>query len=554
MSSPSTVAPGLRHWKSVAAAALLLAFAALLFTRLGHYALWDDEANTAIFAANLWSSGDLDGWDGTNIVAFREGLELTGTKNRVYPPFQYVWASPSLGLLGRNPVAARLPFALAALAGCALLVWWLWRASAGPLTWALMAMALLGNVSLILYSRQSRYYALAWALSVGLAYLYVHRDSLRWGRRAFTLGCVLLLAVHYLTYGATMAVLAADYVLFEVWRKKDTVKQVAAFLGTQALLGGALVSQFYPFGRAVTPYVPQSWVADKLKLWGWNLRELNACEFFLLPLLGVALLVFLLGKRRDTWLLRAVVALVLYALVAGVLSPQPVGWASVSDIRYMMAAIPLCIFIAVRTLSFRPADTSAAPAPPRSAASTAVVLALGAFIFLTSVPHAWYARATGAPTQPPYRSTLWAFLQELRHPPAQGYRAAVDYLKAHSSPGQTVFVLPDFGVYPMMFHLPQLRYMWQFSEGKRAAFPMLPDWHFRFRGIPDWMVAFGGDVGHIRNLVRQMEASGIRYEPEVRLGVFGPDRTRPELFWRVFATAPVGNPDGDDTYVFRRVP
>jgi hypothetical protein len=57
----------------------------------------------------------------------------------------------------------------------------------------------------------------------------------------------------------------------------------------------------------------------------------------------------------------------------------------------------------------------------------------------------------------------------------------------------------------------------------------------------------------MRGLVGQLAARGVQYEPEVRLGVVGPDRTRPELFWRSFSTDPIGNPNFEGTFIFRRV-
>src|ERR1700683_2250373 len=36
----------------------LVSIGTLLFWNLGTYALWDDEANTALFATNVWKTGD----------------------------------------------------------------------------------------------------------------------------------------------------------------------------------------------------------------------------------------------------------------------------------------------------------------------------------------------------------------------------------------------------------------------------------------------------------------------------------------------------------------
>jgi hypothetical protein len=46
----------------------------LLFARLGTYALWDDEANTALFGQSVWETGDTVALRDHNVVAFRNGL------------------------------------------------------------------------------------------------------------------------------------------------------------------------------------------------------------------------------------------------------------------------------------------------------------------------------------------------------------------------------------------------------------------------------------------------------------------------------------------------
>ena len=502
-------------------AAWLLAGAFLLLANLGTYALWDDEANTALFARNLWRFGDLTAWDGTNLVAFRDGLELTGLKNRVYPPFQYAWAAPWLGLLGETPLAARLPFALAALAGLGLWAWWISREETSPATWGAWTLAVFGNVSLFLYSRQSRYYALAWALTLALAWLYEHREDSRRNRWLLACASTVLLSVHYLSWGAAMVCLAADQVLFQ-WRR-DSNRQRAAFLASQLLSLVVVVGTFFPFGRKVTDYVPRSWAGDKLKLAWWNLRDLAACEFMWAPVLLLAVVVT--WTRRDRLLLRAVVALLAYALTASLLSVQPVGWARVADIRYMVAAIPLGLFITVR------AFTSLPRVPPW------VGVALVALVSLTTALHVPAARWMGVREAVPLRSTTWTWLRELASPQRSAYGEATQWLNAHVPAGARVLVLPDFAAYPVMFHSPQLSVMWQLRPDQREAYAMLPEHLFRGQGAPDVLVAFGGgEARALASLTSQYAARGSPFGPPVRLDVAAPDRTRPELIWRDFAT------------------
>jgi hypothetical protein len=236
-----------------------------------------------------------------------------------------------------------------------------------------------------------------------------------------------------------------------------------------------------------------------------------------------------------------------FALAASFLSPQPVGWAAVSDIRYMSTTIPLGIFISARTLMLgfrleRPRVATAVPA-----------LAVAALLSLTTVAHSWWQGFAGAPTRIEYRSTLWLWLYELVSPQRSAYAESAAWLNTNVEPGALAFVLPDYALYPLMYHAPPLKYMWQFGEDKRAAYPMLPDHHFRFHGVPDVIVAFGSEAGRARELVEQLRRHrGVAYR-EMYLDVSGPDSTRPELFWRTFTTIHPRNPRSQGTFIFRRL-
>lgn len=528
-----------------AAIIVLLVCSALLLIRLGHYALSDDEALTAIVAHNVWKFGDTYAWDGTNIEAYGNGLELTGIKNRVFPPAQYFYAAPFLGLLGHTAFAARLPFAFAAIGGFTLWWWWLRRYKASMQFCVLTTMAVLGNVSLFLYSRQARYYALAWALSLALVYLYLHRDESQKKRILFAICGVALLATNYFPYGATMVCLFVDYLFFEIWKKRDTRLQIFIFLLVQAIGFCVIVGIWFPFGRKIFPsYVPASWIVDKLTLFWWNLRDLNACEFMWLPILVVALFVWIVGRCRDVWLIRSIIAIVIYAAVISILCPFPVALMDVSyALRYMVAIIPLGIFISVRVLmalSFSFIPTTAA---------------LGVFLFLTSIPYSLFQEVVRAPTTIPIRSTLLTWLGELARPQDQAYRAASDWLNANAKPLETVYVLPEFAMYPLMFHAPQQVYAWQLNPEKRSEYPMLPMAHFKGAIMPDIVVVFGGYQNFDSEAVnRVMAVKGFQYKLVASLGVFGQDQTRPELFWRSFATIPAVDSKSDGTYVYRRMP
>ena len=151
--------------------ALLALAAGLLFFRLGRPALWQDEAETALRAVSILHSGvprmTVDG----ALVSTQPSLAAhEGTAGGIW--IWNTWLPPyltagSFAVFGRSPWAARLPFALAALL-CLWLSWTLFSAASaedagGAQPWAAeMGLACLAlSPAFLLFSRQSRYYALS---------------------------------------------------------------------------------------------------------------------------------------------------------------------------------------------------------------------------------------------------------------------------------------------------------------------------------------------------------------------------------------------------------
>ena len=91
-------------------AGVILLLAGLgLFARLGHYALWDDEAGTALTAIGIWRTGDTSAVLDHNLFAYESGKDLRNLHERLMPPLPGYLTAPFVGLLGRNAWAARLP-------------------------------------------------------------------------------------------------------------------------------------------------------------------------------------------------------------------------------------------------------------------------------------------------------------------------------------------------------------------------------------------------------------------------------------------------------------
>ncbi|HUT35598.1 MAG TPA: hypothetical protein VNE39_19065 [Planctomycetota bacterium] len=568
----------MRRAEAVIAAAILAGSAALIFTHLGHYAFWNDEAYTALLAKSVWRTGDTHAVLGHNVIAFQGGAALENLRHRFDPPLAYYVAAPFLGLLGDHALAGRLPFALCGLATIALMVRWAWRERASRLTWLVLAIAVLGNVSLMLYSRQCRYYSLAMLCSTALAYLYLHWNGSRRGLAAMAAVSVCLLATNYINYAAFYACAAVDYLAWGRMRRRFSRRDLLLLFAPQLILGALIVSVWNPLGKAVVPHESASWLADKATLLWWNLRDLNRCEFGVGLLLLAAPLLYLAGRlgwpaRRatvsqppslsgrgkgeggttvrpspcplpgrergcgtqgDLWLLRGFAALLAYVVAATLLSPQPVGVTDAADVRYLVPLIPLCVILGVRSLRTL---TRRLPA----AADLLAIVAFG-----TNLLH-------GAPLwgDPP-RSTIAEYVGELAHPRETAYGAAAAWVNDYVADGASVWVLPEYAVSPLMFHAPKAVYAWQLSDPPHEQFRGLPDIHFKDRVPPDYIIAFGPVVGPLRKVLEGWRQKGLRYYTAETLPNYWRDTTRPELFWHAFRPVETFDSGAEGVHIFRR--
>jgi hypothetical protein len=513
-------------------AIILAGSGALLFARLGHYSLWDDEALTALHAKAVWRSGDTGAVIGPNLVGYRGGRLLHNLRERFTPPLPSYLAAIPVGLSGGTAWAARLPFALCGLACVGIMQWWAWRGRIGLTTWALLGMAILGNVSFFLYFRQCRYYGPAILLSVALAYLYLHWDGRRRSLVAFALLAACLFATNYMNYMALAVCLWVDYTLWgrERYRLNSTDRW---WLGaSQVVLCGPVFWIWYPLDKPIADYLPSDWLPDRVTLLWWNFRDLSRCEFGVAMLLLAAPILYR-WARRD-WLLRASLALGIYVAVVTLVSPQPVRITHVADVRYLVPIIPLCMAIGVMTLD------------AIGLKSRRLALGLGIIAFGTSLLPGGRVSISGQ------GSTIVEYIHELIEPPGDPYSAAARWINANVLPGRSVLVLPNFMTYPLMYHAPHAIYAWQLADPHQPQFRDLAPIHFAGQVPPDYVVAFGRfalDHGDLPPGELQ-----LRYHQIGTLDILCKDLYRPELFLRTFRPVPetAYNKITDLIYIYSR--
>lgn len=515
----------------IAIGVTLAVLALLLFSRLNHYALWDDESVTALDAKGIMKTGDASVlMEHGNIIGYRNGTAVQNFVDRVDPPLQNYLTAASFSVLGLQPWEARLPFAIFGFGAVALV---LWGARKEKLTLLIMlGIGLCGNVSLILFSRQCRYYALSIFFTTALIYVYW-----RWKptpRTFLTVAgiSVLLFAANYLTYLAVYLCLAVDWIF---WQRKKWVfnwSMALLVMGPQIVVNGVVGFLWNPlrtnYGGSI--YLNSFWDRLTLLLWYW--RDLNECEFFALPLIVLALVLGIYLKRP--WLVRGCVALAVFLAGIAMISPQSIHITSVADIRYMVPIIPLAIVLEVGALWIL------------LQGSSPLAIAAAVIVFGSNL-------CNGGPLLPEQlRSTILSYACELFDPPPDPYTLTSDWINANVPDDASIWTVPDYTAYPLMFRAPRALYAWQLDWPPRSDFANMPKIHFKGQEPPDYLIAFGPALGQMAQALQSWGRPDVKYTQVATIDIFWKDLYRPELFWRTFSQVKGYDPKSQAIYIFKR--
>ncbi|HEX4141034.1 MAG TPA: glycosyltransferase family 39 protein [Candidatus Methylacidiphilales bacterium] len=525
------MAPEFMNVRNSIVVAAMAVLAVLLLAQLGRYTLWDDEGETALLAEGVLKTGDTSvRLDHGNLMAYRGGLVVHNFCDRSTPPLPIYVTAASFALFGVNAWAARLPFALAGLGTALLLLLWARRQSL--LFLGVLALGLIGNVSLILFCRQSRYYALAVLFATALVLLYARAGRTPRQLLALSALSALLFACQYMVFIAVYACLVVDYLF---WRRKEwplTWRDALYLFAPQAVCNAVIGYVWNPLATQFGKYEAHSDIFDRLTILFWNLRDLNAAECLSLPLLVLALV---LGVAwRQTWLVRGCTAVAVYIFVVSLISPQQVALTFVADIRYAVPLIPLAIVLEAAAICLLLGRL------PLLAVGAAVV------VFGTNFFNGGPLLDRGL------RSTLCDYVGELLHPVPEPYTPTADWINANVLEGASIWVLPDYSTYPLMFRAPRALYAWQLDWPPRADFAGLPAIQFKGLEPPDYLVAFGPSVRVMAQQLQAWDRPEVHYNEVATIPVFWRDMYRPELFWRTFTPITKFNPDSEAVYIFKR--
>ena len=498
------------------AIAVLAVAAYLCLVNLDYAALWHDEAPAALIGRNLLQRGDITGWDGRNLVGGTNGRTLNEDLRDVLPPLTYVFNAAGMTVFGVNETGARIVPALIGILSLGLLYLLLRQHLARhPRLILFILLFAAWSPQLLLYFRQSRYYAFM-ACGV-IAAFYLYECWWRTGKTrhlaALTLVAALAFFNHYAGGAATMLALAAWHLLFRA--RETTPRQwlalaaggfVVVALGTAYLawvgvIGGER-SGFHAYTGVVGLPEYQGTIPPILLRLGIYTRDLFAVDWISWPVLlwFAGMLAFIAVRHRrgrrtarnrrqvgDTLPVaaagRVVLIGALFALFSAALSVQPVWVVPYADLRYYMGALPLL-------LAMKGLFVEWAWRRWRIAGGTALA------VLLFSSAGAWPVNMTMLLTgERTLGLHLFQFVREIHRPYRDSMRVVSDHLLEHAEQDDLVYV-PGFAD----------REALTFTTGHRVLFccvldeeSPLPRETVEALGarlsvdgtIPDWIVVFG---------------------------------------------------------------
>jgi hypothetical protein len=238
---------------------------------------------------------------------------------------------------------------------------------------------------------------------------------------------------------------------------------------------------------------------------------------------------------RNTWLLRGLVALVCYVIVAAIVSPQSSSIFLFADVRYLAPLIPLCIGISALIIVLLTGGRWYFAAP--------LAVAISGFNILNCPfsPNAWCSRPA-------------EFMGELCNPRSTSISVAAKWIEDHLHEEESIVVYPNIFEPPLQYHAPKPLYAWHLPNPPKGQFASLPRIHF-FPTVPppDYIIVFGPNKQAIERAIKNMEAQGEGYRLIELLDIYWNDMTRPEIFLRSFR--PIENFDRqtEAVYVYRHM-
>lgn len=540
----------------------ILIFSTLVLTKLGQYPLWVDESETAFIGKGVWNTGDTLGRVGNNIWGWRDGFQLSEHyKERCSSPLEYYIIAPFVGIFNNSTFWPRFPFAIAGIAAICLIYYWLLESGESLETTILISLGLIGNIALILLLRQARYYSLTLLFSLLSTYFYLQTNQGLKRYIGLSISLILLMGSHYLAYAGVLTAIIAD---FFFWKKKRTMptRNAILLLVIQIIATAIVVSTWYPLGKDFSKPIPLPiWLLRKLNVIWFYIRDINSSEFGL----GFCYLFFpvyfvLSKKDSDKTILRLLTAIILAIICIAFFTPQRGLPFEKAKIRYIAFIIPFVLYLTILIIKL--------------IRNKILRFIVSIMIFYTTTFHSFFAILASGP-QVQIKSTFVSYLSEVNSPPDIAYQNVYTWINKNIKIGAYLTVWPIDATYPLMFHSPNMTYIWEISPKTSKRFNNLAIEHIKSSitptimeippytiseidlaspptGVmPEYVVVFGPIVTSVKIWLNSLSKVNYTYKLIKQFDVNSQNDSRPEIYYHSFHNNPITDPNTQGAYIFK---
>ncbi|MBN1129697.1 MAG: glycosyltransferase family 39 protein [Chitinispirillaceae bacterium] len=494
----------------LAALAIFLAAAMLLFPGLGDRCLWQDEAETALVAKNILRTGLPLAWDGRQLVTQDNGRELSNQLVWGWTPWlQHYTAAFGMAIFGVNSFGARWPFALL---GCLSFPFFflLVRGMTKDRFLAFAAVVvLLTSVQYLLLLRQCRYYALLPVLFFLCLWAYRHLPSKR-GVAFLSLGFVLLFYSNYIS----CAIAATGFLLHAaLFRRREGIwKQCAVVV---LIVGAGALPWIF-----VTGFLDRASPSGNFRVYALGtliMADRYVCPAVILAGLGAA---YVRKRLKPDGIpgLAVCMLIPLFFFLPAMVWPNP---------RYIAFLLPVGALVAAKAIrevhAWKPwlglllaavlivSNVPVIPLPLLIPSSVGREMLSGDF-------------ATGADAFRAglFKSELWGYAFELAHATRGPDEELVSFVNTNTAPDDLIGISNDW--FPVMFHTGRrIAGITAPEKAMRPGWDTLPRYLFDVRQA-QWLILrpqspLGPDSEERRNLLWALQQSGARVEKAIHLAV-----------------------------------
>lgn len=487
----AAVAKMIKYLKSYGFLLLFVWAAFLLFKGLGNAPLWDDEASTAWYARNILHAGVPTAWDGKNIFAPIDGIELNDDLVVASIPWlHYYIAAGSVALFGDSAWATRFPFALIGLLSVIFFFFSLKKMfSEQKFIW-FGTILYIHSLPFLIYSRNCRYFSLLILFSTVWFWIMTHLED---RRRIVGLAILftLFLHTHYLIAACFVGALFFTALLTaahnKLWKEHFYSLIIASCF---------FLPWFYfynPWHTAFKQLIAHKTFMPSVQTLFLYFYEINYNLIF--PLLLLCLLPFAwMGSNpiRKKQIAAGTILLLSFVFCILVLNVT-----KGSHVRYTVSLIPLTAFLWTICLE-------------RIFEKTVLQISMIGLIIFTDIPSLpmltkrtfWLTdRIFYQPKAIAFQHLPFlGYWNQMMHDFPRSYDVAVEMIRKHVPKDACVITYPDYHRRPLMYLLTQeYEFCEQFLPKPKSRWsehvnPKFPESFFAPpQTIESWLVVFGDE-------------------------------------------------------------